>query len=182
MKRIASLLLSALAVSGALADEWHMQGDGELLFQPTWEGEALPGRFGVFDVRLETGDNGVAGAELEVTVNLESADMDDPDINEAIAGAEWFAVSDHPVATYKSDSIEPGPDGGYVAKGHLDLKGVRLPVTVPFQWSEAGGLGEMSGEVVIDRIRFEVGSGEWTSGDTIGTEVRVSFNVMLERQ
>jgi hypothetical protein len=40
----------------------------------------------------------------------------------------------------------------------------------------------MSGEVVVDRTRFDVGSGEWESGDTIGTEVSVSFNVMLERQ
>jgi polyisoprenoid-binding protein YceI len=182
MKRIASLLVLIMTASGALADEWRMQGEGELLFQPTWEGEALPGRFGVFDVQLDTGDDGLTGAELEVTVNLESAEMDDPDINEAIAGAEWFAVSEYPVAKYTSDSIEPGPDGGHVAIGHLDLKGVRLPVTVPFQWSESGGLGEMSGEVVIDRTRFEVGSGEWASGDTIGTEVRVSFKVMLERQ
>ena len=182
MKRIASLLLSALAVSGALADEWHMQGDGELLFQPTWEGEALPGRFGVFDVRLETSDNGVAGAELEVTVNLESADMDDPDINEAIAGAEWFAVSDHPIAKYTSDSIKKTGDGNYLASGHLELKGARLPVDVPFRWSRKGDRAEMSGEVVVDRTRFDVGSGEWEGSDTIGTEVRVSFNVMLERQ
>ena len=182
MKRTTSLLISTLAVSAAFADEWRMQGEGELLFQPTWEGESLPGRFGEFDVRLDTGDGGVTGAKLEVTVNLDSADMDDPDINEAIAGAEWFAVSEHPVATYTSDSIDTGPDGGYVAKGHLDLKGVRLPVTVPVQWSESGGLGEMSGDVVIDRTRFEVGSGEWASGDTIGTEVRVSFNVILQRQ
>jgi hypothetical protein len=40
----------------------------------------------------------------------------------------------------------------------------------------------MSGEVVIDRTRFEVGSGDWGSGETIGTEVRVSFDVILERQ
>ncbi len=182
MKRIASLLISMLAVSAAFADEWRMQGEGELLFQPTWEGEALSGRFGAFDVRLDTRDGGVAGGELEVAVNLASADMDDPDINEAIVGADWFAVSQHPVATYTSDSIEPGADGGYVAKGHLDLKGIRLPITVPFQWSESGGLGEMSGVVVIDRTRFGVGSGEWESGDTIGTEVRVSFDVNLERQ
>jgi polyisoprenoid-binding protein YceI len=182
MRRIASLLLSTLAVPGAFADEWRMEGEGVLLFQPSWEGEALPGRFGAFDVRLDTGDDGVIGAELEVTVKLESADMDDPDINEAIADAEWFAVSEHPVATYTSDSIETTSDDAYVASGHLELKGVRLPVDVPFRWSAKGGRAEMSGEVVIDRTRFDVGSGEWESGETIGTEVRVSFDVILERQ
>jgi polyisoprenoid-binding protein YceI len=179
---IASLLVSALAAPGALADEWRMQDDGELLFEPTWEGDVVPGRFGDFDVRLDTGESGVAGSELVVTVRLESADMDDPDINEAIAGAEWFAVSKFPVATYTSDKIEAAADGAYLSTGQLDLKGVRLPVTVPFQWAESGGRATMSGEVVIDRTRFEVGSGEWASGEPIGTAVRVSFRVTLERQ
>jgi len=182
MKRIASLMALTFAATGAFAGEWRLQGEGDLLFEPTWEGEALPGRFGEFDVRLDTGDGGVADAKLEVTVNLDSADMDDPDINEAIAGAEWFAVSEHPVATYTSDTIDKTGDGEYLASGHLDLKGARLPVEVPFRWTAKGDRVEMSGEVVVNRTRFDVGSGEWKSGDTIGTEVRVSFNVMLEQQ
>ena len=182
MKRAAILLVSMLAAAGAPAAEWLLQGEGELLFEATWEGETVPGRFHDFEVRLDTGDGGIAGATLTVTVNLDSADMDDPDINEAIAGAEWFAVSEHPVATYTSDSIEAGPEGGYVAEGHLDLKGVRLPVSVPFQWSESGGRAQMRGDLVIDRTRFDVGSGEWATGEPIGTGVRVGFDVILERQ
>ena len=182
MTRIASLLVSALVAPGALADEWRMQDDGELLFEPTWEGDVVPGRFGNFDVRLDTGAGNIAGSELEVTVSLESADMDDPDINEAIAGEEWFAIGKFPVATYTSDKIEEAANGGYLSVGHLDLKGVRMPITVPFRWAESGDTAAMSGEVVIDRTRFEVGSGEWASDEPIGTAVRVRFNVTLERQ
>jgi hypothetical protein len=40
----------------------------------------------------------------------------------------------------------------------------------------------MSGEIVIDRTRFDVGSGEWASGEPIGIGVRVRFRVTLERQ
>lgn len=182
MNNIVSLLVSALAASSVVADEWRMQDDGELLFEPTWEGEVVPGRFGGFDVRLDTGEGSIAGSKLTVTVKLDSADMDDPDINEAIAGEEWFAVNRFPVATYASDKIEAAADGGYLAVGHLDLKGVRLPVTVPFRWAESGDTAAMSGEVVIDRTRFEVGGGEWASDEPIGTAVRVRFKVALERQ
>ncbi len=67
--------------------------------------------------------------------------------------------------------------------GHLELKGVRLPVSLPFQWSASRAIAQqMSGELAIDRTRFDVGSGEWSAGDPIGTEVRVSFDVILERQ
>lgn len=182
MMRIAVLLSSMLAAAGAHADEWRMQDKGELAFEPTWEGQAVPGRFESFDVALDTGDGGIAGSRLTVTVQLASADMDDPDINEAIAGAEWFAVDEFPVATFTSDAIEAAPEGGYLAPGQLDLKGVRLPVDVPFQWSASGDRAEMTGELVIDRTRFDVGSGDWAGGDTIGTAVRVRFTVTLERQ
>ena len=182
MRRPAILMVSMLAANGALAGEWRMQGEGELLFEATWEGQAVPGRFHEFEVTLDTGDGDVAGAALTVTVKLDSADMEDPDINEAIAEPEWFAVSDHPVASYTSESIEAATGGGYVAEGQLDLKGVRLPVAVPFQWSESDGCAQMRGEVVIDRTRFDVGSGEWATGEPIGTGVRVSFEVTLERQ
>jgi polyisoprenoid-binding protein YceI len=182
MRRTAGLLVAMLAAAGALAGEWRTQGEGQLLFEATWEGAAVPGRFHDFEVRLDTADGDIAGATLTVTVKLDSADMDDPDINEAIAGAEWFAVSEHPVATYTSESIEAGADGGYVAAGHLDLKGVRLPVSVPFQWSESDGRAQIRGELVIDRTRFDVGSGEWATAEPIGMDVRVSFDVVVERQ
>lgn len=182
MERIASLMVLTLCAHGALAGEWRLQGDGELLFEPTWEGEALPGRFHRFDVLLETGDADMAGAKLTVTVQLDSADMDDPDINEAIAGAEWFAVDEHPVATFTSDTVERAGAAGYVACGHLDLKGMRLPVEVPFQWTATGERAEMSGELVVDRTRFDVGSGEWADGEQIGTVVRVAFDIVLERR
>ena len=182
MKSIVGLLLWTLATSGALAHEWRMQGEGELLFEATWEGEVVPGRFRGFAVSLDTDDCNIAGSVLTVTVNLDSTDMGDPDINEAIAGDEWFAISVHPVATFKSDSIQARADGGYVAAGQLELKGVRLPVAVPLTWTESDGRAEMRGEVVIDRTRFDVGSGDWATGAPIGTNVRVSFNVILERQ
>ena len=95
MKRTAALLVAMLAAAGALAGEWQMQGEGQLLFEATWEGAAVPGRFHDFEVRLDTVDGDIAGATLTVTVKLDSADMDDPDINEAIAGAEWFAGSQY---------------------------------------------------------------------------------------
>jgi polyisoprenoid-binding protein YceI len=182
MKRTTILLVSMLAAAGVPADEWRMQGDAALLFEATWEGETVPGRFRIFDVQVDAGDGGIAGAELQVTVKLDSADMNDPDINEAIAGAEWFAVSEYPVATYRSESIGAGTDGSYVAEGYLDLKGARLPVTVPFHWTESGDRAEMSGEVVIDRTRFDVGSGEWAGSEPIGTAVGVRFSVTLDRQ
>ena len=77
MMRIAILLSSMLAAAGAHADEWRMQDKGELAFEPTWEGQAVPGRFESFDVALDTGDGRidiVAEIGIAEVIIRESAD------------------------------------------------------------------------------------------------------------
>lgn len=180
--RIARLFSCLLIAAPASADNWRMLEGSELLFEPSWEGTPLPGRFDDFEVTLESNDGGVAGAQLTVTVRLSGADMDDPDMNEAIAGPEWFAVAEHPSAIYTSPSIEEtGPDR-FIAKGVLELKGVRKSVDVPFAWTESGDRAEMNGELTIDRTEFGVGSGEWASDESIGIEVGLTFKIILARQ
>ena len=73
--------------------------------------------------------------------------MDDPDINEAIAGDDWFAVERFPVATYKSRSIRHAEENIYVAEGDLALKGHVEPVAVPFMWEPSGSSATMTGKL-----------------------------------
>ena len=182
MTRIACLLMTLLATAQGGADEWRMLDESEFLFEASWEGTTLPGRITAFDVRLEIDDGGFATARLVVTVDLAGADMDDPDINEAIAGDEWFGVAEYPQATYTSRSIvETAPDE-YRAVGELELKGISQSVEVPFTWTESAGRAEMSGEFVLDRTQFNIGSGEWANDESIGTAVRLSFKVLFLQQ
>lgn len=182
MNRIIALLTALLAIAPAHAETWRMLEDSEFLFEATWEDTALPGRFRAFDVTLETDTGDIADARLAVTVDLAAADMDDPDINEAIAGDDWFAVAKHPRATYTSQSILELAPGEYRAAGELVLKGVARAIEVPFAWSESDSRAEMNGELVVDRTQFDIGSGEWANDDSIGVDVRLSFTVLLAEQ
>jgi polyisoprenoid-binding protein YceI len=182
MKPFLSLALLIASSAPAAADEWRMTEDSELTFEASWEETALPGRFPSFDVELATVDGSIEGGKLVVTVDLVAADMDDPDINEAIAGDEWFAVERFPVATYTSRSIRRAEENTYVAEGELDLKGHAEPVAVPFTWQASGSSVTMTGKLTLDRTRFGIGSGEWADDDSIGQAVTVTFRVFLERQ
>ena len=173
-----SLLILA---ASATADQWEMLEDSEFLFEASWEGTPLPGRFSDFDVRIDM-DTGDVAAALTVSVGLAGADMDDPDINEAIAGPEWFSIAEFPTATFTSQSIAGDAPGTYVASGELELKGIRKSLDVPFTWSESGDQAEMTGELILDRTHFDIGSGEWASDESIATDVSLSFRVILARQ
>ena len=70
----------------------------------------------------------------------------------------------------------------FVATGELNLKGHRKPVDVPFTWSNSGDVAEMRGELTVDRTEFDIGSGEWSDDESIGTDVRISFIVLLTRR
>ena len=182
MKQGMSFLLLIASVAPAAADEWRMTEESELTFEASWEETALPGRFRSFNVELQPGDGSIDGGKLVVTVDLSGADMEDPDINEAIAGEEWFAVERFPFATYTSRSIRRAEENIYVAEGELDLKGHAEPIAVPFTWESSGSSATMTGELVLDRTSFNIGSGEWADDESIGRAVRVTFRVVLERQ
>ena len=180
--RTVCLLLAMLTAGQAGAERWHMLDDSEFLFESSWEDTPLPGRFNEFDVRLDAETEDLTNATLTVTVDLAGADMDDPDMNEAIAGDEWFAIATYPQAIYTSESIVESAPGEYVASGELDLKGIQRPVIVPFTWSVSDDRAEMSGELTVLRTQFDIGSGEWANDESIGADVRLTFRVLLTRR
>jgi polyisoprenoid-binding protein YceI len=106
--------------------------------------------------------------------------MGDSDMNDAIAAPEWFDVEGFPSAQYSSDDIVETAPGSFVAHGVLVLKGVRRDVDVPFAWSETASVATMRGEFTLKRTDFNIGTGEWASGEQIGSDVVLRFNLQLE--
>jgi polyisoprenoid-binding protein YceI len=180
--RFTLLFLLLFVAVPSQAAEWRMLSDSEFMFEAIFEGSAAPGRFEQFDLDLEFDPANPGAGRLRVTVSLAGADMGDPDINTIIADPIWFDAGHFPQAVFESERIEAGAPGEFVATGVLDLKGISQTVVVPFTWSEQGARADMRGEFVLQRIDFNVGSGEWATGDAIGIDVRLQFDLVLERE
>jgi polyisoprenoid-binding protein YceI len=179
--RVFLATLLCLAALSSRAGDWKMLDDSTLSFATTFEGEPLPGRFDRFDVMFDFDPETPVSGKLRVTVDLGGANMGDVDMNEAIAGAEWFDVKTFPQAVFESDHIVATSPGHFVASGALSLKGSRRDVEVPFTWLAAGDSAEMRGDFQLKRSDFDVGSGEWSSGEQIGIDVKLQFAVKLQR-
>jgi polyisoprenoid-binding protein YceI len=166
----------------AQAADWKMDAAGSRLeFIASFEKAAAPGVFKEFDARMRFDPDKPAGSSLDVTIKVTSADMNSSDVNKAIRGAEWFDFSGHPQAEFHAADIRRVESNRYLARGTLSLKGVRLPVEVPFAWTGAADAATMEGELTLKRGDFAIGTGEWTATDTIGAEVRVRFKVKLRK-
>ena len=181
LARNAPLAMLLLAVLPAQAAEWRMQSGSKFTFAATFEGVGTPGRFELFDLILEFDPANPGTGHLRVAVDLTGADMGDPDMNTVIAGPAWFDVGNFPQAVFESERIEALGPGEFVATGVLNLKGISKTVAVPFSWSQDGARADMRGGFVLQRINFNVGSGEWATGDAIGIDVQLRFDISLER-
>ena len=170
-----------LLVPGALqAAGWKMApGDSRLWFEVRAENTPVQGEFRGFSVDLVFDPTGSEPANLNVRVDLTAADMNDADINAAIAGGDWFAVEEFPEAIYTSKTITQLENGSYRARGTLKVKGITQTVIFPFTLAESGARVTMEGEFILFRTDFNVGTGEWAGNDPISTDVRLWFDVSL---
>lgn len=153
-----------------------------LEFYVDYSGQEAPGWFRQFSTEMAFDPAALSEARLIVTVATLSADLDSADINEAIAGPEWFDFARYTQARFVSESITKNDGGGFVAAGRLQLKGMEQAVDIPFTWEEADGIARMRGELTLRRGAFAIGTGEWAATDIIGENVRVRFDVRLDRR
>ena len=164
------------------ATDWLSQtASSKLAYTVNFEQSPIDGLFEQFSVVYKTAPD-ESPQQLIVTVDIASVDMSNSDINEAIRDSDWFDVSQHGQATFTSSFIELVQDENFTASGELQLKGVTQSVSVPFTWQPSAskpGAMVMTGQVVLNRLDFLIGTGDWASGDEIGLIVTVDFAVTL---
>lgn len=181
----ASLTLGALTLLAAAQPlianpvRWSsVAADSELTFSAYYEGEELPGRFAAFTVTLETDGETGAPATLRVAVETASADMNDREVNAEIVEPAWFDARTFPAASYVSQDIRPA-EGGFVAHGRLQIKGIEQALQIPLDWERAGDTAILSGTVRLSRLNWQVGTGEWSNDASLSDRVDVRWRVTL---
>lgn len=190
-------LALALGVFCSLSTATDWQSDAsqsQLSYAVSFEQLPLNGQFKEFSVDY------TPRQKLRVVVDISSVDMGNSDINDAIRDADWFDIKQHSQAVFFSDNINAVGEGEFMAKGTLQLKGIKKPVSVPFSWTpsistsssstsssstpatstkEPTRAAKMSGKLTLSRSDSAIGSQEWASGDQIGIDVSVSFDVQM---
>lgn len=174
---LAGMLLIFSTVAGA--QSWSsMPGAGELAFTARYESQELAGLFTTFSVRVE--QSGRQITLLTVTVDTASADMNDAEVNAALAAGEWFDSGMYPEAVFESREILFLGGQAYAARGELTLKGQPRAIEVPFRWQEGAAGATLAGALELSRTNWGVGTGDWANTSTIADAVEVRFEVQLQ--
>ena len=186
-RKASKYLALTLSVFCSLSTATDWQSDAsqsQLSYAVSFEQLPLNGQFKEFAVDYTPRE------KLRVVVDISSVDMGNSDINDAIRDADWFDIKQHSQAVFFCDIINVVGEGEFMAEGTLQLKGIKKPVSVPFSWTpsistssistkEPARAANMSGKLILSRSDFSIGNKEWASGDQIGIDVSVSFDVQM---
>jgi len=177
-------LLSAAAPSHA-ATAWSTDAArSRLEFTATQAGGDFDGAFGRFQADIVFDPANLAQGRFRVQIDTGSARTGEKDRDGLLAGADFFAVERWPRSRFEADRFVSLGGGRFEALGRLTIRDVTREIRLPFSFrpSPDGTRAEMTGGVTIHRLDYGVGQGEWQDTKWVGDEVRIRFELILQRK
>ena len=155
-------------------------------FEATQYGQAFSGAFENFTgmIAFDPEDLDSAATEIEIDISSIKTGSDDRD-GQALDG-EWFDADAFPKAYFVARSFKRVEANRYEAHGDLTIRGVTAPLILPFtlnitEKDDDAQKAYMDATLVVDRLDFEVGQGQWQSTETIGGSVSLTIHVEAHR-
>jgi len=178
---VAGLIAVMLSMSLAASEgQWCMNPDTSWLgFTASWEGQEFQGRFKEFDTRVKFDPQQLEHSAIEVTVFTPSAGTGNRERDEGMADPEWFDCAGHPQARYVTSAFQALDPGNYEASGSLTLKGISKPVNLRFTWQETDAAAVLEGQARVNRVDFDIGTGDWADEEFVAHAVTISFRLEL---
>ena len=123
--------------------------------------------------------NELANSRFNVIVDLTSGFSNDKERDETIQSADFFDVAAFAQAHYTASKF--GVDGaGFKGQGKLTMKGFTSQAPLSFTISYERGKTVLSGTAKLDRLVWNIGSGEWADTTWVGQQVEVEVRVVTQ--
>jgi polyisoprenoid-binding protein YceI len=181
---LGTLIASAPLASHAAARAYSMDATSSTLtFGADQMGAPFEGHFGKFSASVKFDAADMAGSQIDVTVDLASADAGEEQRNGILLGPDFFDSAHFKTAHFVTSAITKTKTGSYEATGKLTLRDVTRDVTIAFSFTsrKEGALtaSYLVGSATLKRHDFGVGRGEYDDPESVGENVPVKFNLRL---
>ncbi|MBX9626215.1 MAG: YceI family protein [Gemmataceae bacterium] len=172
-------LVALAAAQAVAADTYPLTGDNTKI---TFVGSKKNGKHEGGFKKLTgtvTVDGDPSTAKIAVDIDTASLWSDDPKLTGHLKSPDFFAVKDHPKATFKSTKVEK-TDKGYTITGDLTLLGKTKPVTLPAKVAVAGDALTLTGETKINKSDWGMNYGK--EKGMIDDDVALKVEVKAKKQ
>ena len=181
-----NFLQVTFALAGALlvnmpasAQQKLVPAQSEIVFVSKQMGVPVEGRFKKFDAQMNFDPKNMPTSKVAFTVDLASADLGNAETERELTKPGWFDTSKFAQATFASSAMKSLGGGRFEVAGKLAIKGNLRDVVVPVTVTQAGGISTARGEMVLKRLEFKIGDGDWNDPSLVANEVTVKFKLAV---
>ncbi|SFA76534.1 Cytochrome b561 [Poseidonocella pacifica] len=153
--------------------EWEVQ-QGTLGIEITQMGQTVTGSFAQWSADISYDPESGTG---EVTVEIDISSLTLGSVTSQAMGPDYFAAEEYPTATFTAAITRE--DGQHVARGDLTMKGVTVPVDMPFDLQIDGQTAVMEGSTTLERANYGIGDG--VAEGSLGMTVPVTVSLTAAR-
>ena len=176
----AAALLGAGAAYGDVP-LWTTQAESRLGYVVLFSGSEVDGAFTGFDARIQFDPEMLDTSRFLVAVDLEFIETEDGEHADALRGFDFFEIDVFPEARFEAAEFRHVGENRFEGMGELTIRDRTHPLVLPFAFDTGGAGATLSGEVVISRLEYGVGKGDWQFTDWIDEFVTVKYELILTR-
>ncbi len=166
-------------------DLWTIDLDKSTIqFTATQYGQDFTGTFAKFSGTIIFNPNTLNKSTATIMIDTTSIATGSSDRDAQTQDTDWFntANNDNATAKFESTSFEKTDSNHYIAKGHLTLRGTRLPLNFPFSLEFSSGdngdkTANMQADFTLNRLDFKIGQGQWKATDIIGNKIKIHLDL-----
>lgn len=149
--------------------------ESSITFDAIQDNEHVTGKFASFSGDIYFHPEALGESKVTVNIAMDSVKSDTTGVAGNLIKGEYFDVSSFPQATFVAQSFKSLGNKHYEVKAKLTIKKFTQPVTLVFTLDHFDeSAAAMTGEAIIKRSNFHVGSEDTTS---IKDEVKVAVRV-----
>ncbi len=130
-----------------------------------------------FSGKIVFNPDDLSTALADITLDMGQIQSGDAERDQTMGAADWFDTAAFPQSRFVTRSFEKGEGDSYVAIGDITIRGVTMPLIIPFQLQILDVKARMTATFSLDRGQFGVGQGQWQGEDTVGRTVNVSVDL-----
>lgn len=158
----------------AATSEWQVI-QGTLGFKVKQMGTPVAGTFSDWTASIAF-DEATGTGHVEAVINPASVTLGS--VSDQVKGPGFLDAAQHPQARFTA-TIQP-EGKTFLAAGTLNLRGIEIPVRLPFTMTIKDGVADMSGQTVLDRRDFKIGE-SYADEKTVGFPVEVDIALQAKR-
>ena len=159
-----------------VTSDWTVT-EGEIALTITQFGSPVTGSFDDWTAAISFDENatGVLG-NVETTIAIASLSLGS--VTSQALDADFFNAAGFPTAMFTAQITADGD--AYLADGTLTIKGIAVPIALPFTLVLDGDAARMAAQVTIDRRSFDVGQ-SMSDETNLAFAVDVTINLSATR-